>query len=245
MMKPQLRVSVLALSVVFPLIFRDLSAQPPPQSKKVTSRADINAIGHRDVGNGLNLYSREKEIALGKQLAQEVARSSKLIDDPMTTGYVDRLCQTLAKNSDARMPITIRVIDSDVADGFTLPGGFLYMNKGLILQAQTGAELAGALAHGIAHTALRSSTKLATRENLIQLASIPSMIFVPSRKAGWVGYDQYTNFSLLLSLPILKEVREDEFLADYFGLQYAYKSGYDAESFALPSRAFSRKIHQT
>jgi len=147
MMKPQLRVSVLALSVVFPLIFRDLSARPPPQSKKVPPQADINAIGNRNVGEGVNLYPREKEIALGKQLAQEVERSAKLIDDSLTTEYVNRLCQSLTRNSDAQMPITIRVIDSGFPDGFTLPGGFLYINKGLILHAQTEAGLAGALAH--------------------------------------------------------------------------------------------------
>src|SRR5437879_7366868 len=99
MMKPQLQVSVLALSVVFPLIFRDLSALPPPQSKKAPPRADINAIGNRNVGEGVNLYSREKEIALGKQLAQEVERSAKLIDDYLTAEYVVRIRRFLPKNS--------------------------------------------------------------------------------------------------------------------------------------------------
>jgi predicted Zn-dependent protease len=233
MMKRQLRVSVLALSVVFPLIVRDLSALPPPQSKKVPPQADINAIGHRNVGKGVNLYSREKEVALGKQLAQEVERSAKLIDDSLTAEYVDRLCQSLTKNSDVQMPITIRVIDSDIADGLTLPGGFLYINKGLILEAQTEAELAGALAHGIAHTALRSSTRLATRADLIQLGSIPAMIFLPYGWAGWVGYDPYAKLNLAIPLTFLKEFREDELAADYFGVQYAYKAGYDPDSFPL------------
>jgi len=107
----------------------------------------------------------------------------------MTTGYVDRLCQSLAKNYDARMPITIRVIDSDIVYGFTLPGSFVHINKGLILQAQTEAELAEALAHGIAHMALRSATNLVTRGDLIQLASIPALIFVPYLWEGWVGHD--------------------------------------------------------
>ena len=232
-MRPRLHIPGVVLAAVFLAVSLNLSASPFPQSKKLPPQADINAIGHRDVGKGPNLYLIDKEIALGKVLAQEVERSVKLIDDHMATDYVDRLCQSLAKNSDAHMPITIRVIDSDIPDGFTLPGGFLYINKGLILQAQTEAELAGALAHGIAHTALRSATKLATRGNLIQLASIPALIFVPSWVGGWVGYDQYANFNLVLPSPILKEVREDEYLADYFGLQYAYKSGYDAESFPL------------
>jgi predicted Zn-dependent protease len=213
----------------------NLSASPFPQSNKLPPQADINAIGHRDLGKGLNLYSPEKEIALGKQLAQEVERSSKLIEDPMTTGYLNRLCQSLAKNSDAQMPITVRMIDSDIADGFTLPGGFLYINKGLLLQVQTEAGLAGALAHGIAHTALRSATKLATRaDELIQSASIPALIFLPYvRESSWVGYDPYAKLNLATPLPLLKEVQEDERAADYFGLQYAYKAGYDAGSFPL------------
>src|SRR5260370_22418999 len=151
----------------------------------------------------------------------------------MTTGYMGRLCQSLAKNSDAHMPITIRVINSDIPDGFTLPGGLLYINKGLILQTQTEAELGGPLAHGIAHTGLRSATKLATREDLIQLNSIPALIFTPYSLASWTGYDPYAKFNLMTPLTFLKAVREDEFAADYFGLQYVYKAGYDAESFSL------------
>ena len=195
-MRPRLHIPGVVLAAVFLAVSLNLSAAPFPQSKKLPLQADINAIGHRDVGKGPNLYLIDKEIALGKVLAQEVERSVKLIDDHMATDYVDRLCQSLAKNSDAHMPIAIRVIDSDIPDRFTLPGGFLYINKGLILQAQTEAELAGALAHGIAPTALRSATKLATRGNLIQLASIPALIFVPSWVGGWVGYGQYTNFNL-------------------------------------------------
>jgi predicted Zn-dependent protease len=119
--------------------------QPVEQQDTVhpkNSKEDVEAIGNRKVGKGINFYSLEKEIALGKQLAQEVERSSKLIDDPVVREYVNRVGQNLVRNSDARVPFTIKVIDSDEVNAFALPGGFFYVNSGLILRAQEESELA-------------------------------------------------------------------------------------------------------
>src|SRR6201998_458786 len=136
--------------------------QPVPQKDTVTprnSKEDVEAIGNRNVGKGVNLYSLEREIALGKQLAQEVERSSKLIDDPVVTEYVNRVGQNLVRNSDARVPFTIKVIDSDEVNAFALPGGFFYVNSGLILRAQEESELAGVMAHEISHVTARHGTR--------------------------------------------------------------------------------------
>src|SRR6266436_9838333 len=122
------------------------TSQPVQQQETVkpkNSKEDVEAIGNRSVGKGMNLYSLEREISLGKQLAQEVERSSKLIDDPVVTEYVNRVGQNLVRNSDARVPFTIKVIDSDEINAFALPGGFFYVNSGLILRAQEESELAG------------------------------------------------------------------------------------------------------
>src|SRR6266567_2410145 len=129
---------------------------PQPVQQKDTvnpknSKEDVEAIGNRGVGKGVNFYSLEREIALGKQLAQEVERSSKLIDDPVVTEYVNRVGQNLVRNSDARVPFTIKVIDSDEVNAFALPGGFFYVNSGLVLRAQEESELAGVMAHEISH----------------------------------------------------------------------------------------------
>ncbi len=140
-------------------------SQPVPQKDTVTpknSKEDVEAIGNRNVGKGVNLFSLEREIALGKQLAQEVERSSKLIDDPVVTEYVNRVGQNLVRNSDARVPFTIKVIDSDEVNAFALPGGFFYVNSGLILRAQEESELAGVMAHEISHVCARHGTKNAT-----------------------------------------------------------------------------------
>jgi len=205
-----------------------LSAQSSPQIKHSRSDEDINAIGHRGVGQGVNLYSLEKEKKLGEALAKEVEHSSKLLDDPAVTDYVNRLAQKIAQNSDARLPITVRVINSDMIDAFTLPGGFLYVNTGLLLQTEGEAEVAGVLARGIAHTALRSFTKETTKGELMQLATIPMIIAGP---ATWAGYGSFEGANLSIPLTSLKHRRDAEFAADYFGLQYLYKSGYDLESY--------------
>jgi len=158
---------------------------PIAQKDTVTpknSKDDVEAIGNRDVGKGVNFYSLEREIALGKQYAQEVERSSKLIDDPVVVEYVNRVGQNLVRNSDAKVPFTIKVIDSDEVNAFALPGGFFYVNSGLILRAQEEAELAGVMAHEISHVTARHATKNETKGQIMQLASIPLILLGPG---GW------------------------------------------------------------
>jgi predicted Zn-dependent protease len=209
----------------------DQQAAAPPQSNpnvKPGSKADVEAIGNRNVGKGLDFYSLEREIALGKQLAQEVDKSAKFIDDPVVNEYVNRVAQNLVRNSDARVPFTIKVIDSDVVNAFALPGGFFYVNSGLILHADEESELAGVMAHEIAHVCARHGTKQATKGDIMQLASIPAMIFIPYT---WAGYAMYQGMNFMIPVTFLKFSRDAEREADYLGLQYMYKSGYDPNSF--------------
>lgn len=192
-------------------------------SSKLGKKENPELVGKRDINNNqINFYSLEKEIAIGQQLAAETERQLRLIDDPIISEYINRVGQNIALNSDAKVPFTIRVVDSEEVNAFALPGGFFFVNKGLILAADSESELVGVMAHEIAHVAARHGTEQVSKGQLLQFGSIP-LIFV----GGGIGILARSAAGFALPLTFLKFSRGAESEADLLGAQYAWASGYD------------------
>jgi predicted Zn-dependent protease len=213
-----------------------LSSTPAVKSYHDHSIRDIEAVGNRNVGCGRgigNWYSLERQIDMGKDYSERVEATSKMVRDPEVTQYINRIGQDLVRNSDSLVPFTIKVIDSDDVNAFALPGGYFYVDSGLILAADNEAELAGVMAHEIAHVAACHAARTRTRGQLMNLASLPMMMV-----GGPLGYAAYETLTIATPLTFLKFSRKFESEADFLGVQYMYKAGYDPQALT----AFFEKI---
>jgi len=193
------------------------------------TKDDPTMIGKRNVNSGSDNFfgwlggSKEKEVAIGRQASMEIEQQAKLVDDPVVTEYINRVGQNVVLNSDAKVPFTIKVIDSDEVNAFALPGGFFYVNKGLILAADNEAELAGVMAHEIAHVAARHAMENQGKMSAMQYGMLAGMIF----GGGIAGAVLQNAGGITQAMAFFKFSRGSEEEADRLGVQYLYASGYD------------------
>jgi predicted Zn-dependent protease len=219
-------------SVATPAVTINLDKVIEPGSQwagvKTGSIDDVNAVGNRDIGGrGMsNWYSNDTEIKMGRMYATEIEKSTRFITDPVVTEYVNRIGQNIVRNSDCKVPFTIKVIDSDEINAFALPGGFFFVNSGLIMNADEEAELAAVMAHETAHVCAHHAVRQMTRMSYAQFGAVPLILI-----GGWTGYGVYEAAALSVPVAFMKFSREFEAQADYLGVQYMYRAGYDPQAF--------------
>jgi len=187
---------------------------------------DVTRIGERRVDKGFNMYSIEQEQAMGRKMAEAIERHARLLKDPVVNHYIEQLGQRLVRNSDARIPFTIKVIDSEQVNAFALPGGYLYVDTGLILAAQNESELVAVMAHEIAHVAARHATRNMTKVRLWNMASIPFLFL-----GGPVSMAVHQVSGMAYPFSVMKFSRDAEREADLLGIEYEYAAGYDPTAF--------------
>ena len=202
---------------------------------------DVQNIGNRSVSGRIfkflpNFVSLEKEIALGNQIAGEFEQTARMVEDPVIADYVDRLGQNIVKHSDAKVPFYIKVVDTDEVNAFAFPGGYFYVNKGLLLAARNEAELAGVMAHEISHVTARHATARMSKGQYLQFAAIPAL-FVGGY---WAQMGIQNAMGLGINLELMGITRESEREADQLGIQYLWNAGYDPNAFV----SFFEKMQQ-
>lgn len=193
---------------------------------------DVDKIGNRDINGRIagifpNFVSLEKEIQIGAQYAEMFEQTARLIEDPVVVEYVDRVGQNIVKHSDAKVPFVIKVVDTDEVNAFALPGGYFYVNKGLLLEAENESELAGVMAHEIAHVTARHATERMTKSQLMQFGALP-LLFVGGY---WTQMAMQNGLGMGMSLAVLGITRKSESEADQLGTQYSWNTGYDPNGF--------------
>jgi predicted Zn-dependent protease len=220
-----------------PPLSRDLlHAQNSPGDNDQVSPTKWKVKQLKIEGTRANWYSMDADIQLGKERALRIEQSMNMVVDPTVTEYVDRISQNLVRRSDAKVPFTIRVVDSDEIGVFALPGGFLYVTSGLLRAAESEAELVGAIAHGIAHVTARHATRMMTR---LQIANIMNLPLVSTGTSDLCA--DCPGAAIGLPLTFLKFSHEFEMEADYLGLQYMYNAGYDPNGFVVFLETLERR----
>jgi beta-barrel assembly-enhancing protease len=213
---------LIAPMVAAPQASPALSGRYSKAMQRLASKYDVAKIGERNVGKGMNFYSLEREMMLGRELSQQADEVVRLVQDPVITEYVNRLGQNLARNSDVKVPMIVKVVDSEEVNAYALPGGYFYVNTGLIMAADSEAELAAVMSHEIAHVAARHATHNMSKRNLFELCTLPTVFFVGPAAMALREVTQ-----VALPLEFMKFSRDAEREADLLGMEYAYAAGYD------------------
>jgi len=182
------------------------------------------------VGQGPNLYSREKEVALGKALAAQVQRRVAPLDSPVALEFVQRVGAKLAAQlPEPRYTYTFALTSGDQSnvlhEPLSLPGGFIFVPASLFRAAQNEAEFAGMLAHAMAHVADRDGTRAASRTEISQMNTIPLIFY-----GGWAGFGARQASAVAIPLSMVQFERQYELEADQLAVKVTSAAGYDPQA---------------
>jgi predicted Zn-dependent protease len=225
----ELQITVVPADAFLPDIFPPVT--PARVLKKAPPKYDLSNIGHRGIGKGMNFYSLERERSLGKQLSALADQQLALLDDPVVNEYVNRISQNIALNSDVKVPLTVKVIKQDEVNAFSLPGGYLYLTTGLLNEAGSEAQIAGVIAHEVAHIAARHGTRTVSKGLLWTIILRGAAVAAPGGRAAQIGSMIGADLGSVMILAKMERGAEEE--ADLLAVEYAYASGYDPGEYVI------------
>lgn len=184
------------------------------------------AVNPATGGNDLVLMSEENEIALGRKTHKEILQQYSVYDNPQLQAYVSSVGEELAKNSHRNNLIyRFTVLDSKDVNAFALPGGYIYITRGLMAYLNSEAQLAAVLGHEIGHVTARHSVRQYSAAQLTGIGATLASIFIPGMNQVGGQLMQVLGSALLSGYG-----RDHELEADKLGAEYAARTNYDAEA---------------
>ncbi|HEV2424380.1 MAG TPA: M48 family metalloprotease [Terriglobia bacterium] len=232
----QNRLAKLDLIQNWPGQLREIDQQMAAGSYHSRRWGDVKDIGFRQIQKG-----QKDDIKIGQDALRQMKLAGlmpKEVEDKAVVDYVKRIGENLAAHSDLQVPLNITILDSKEINAFAFPGGYLFLERGLLEAVDNESELAGVMAHEMSHVVARHGKRLMKKGTIAGIIFQAAQVAAIVLTGGVAGIGTYYalqygfyGLGLVLNLQLLGVSRDYELEADQLGIQYAWNAGYSPDGF--------------